>query len=91
MALFFQTRCPAFALLFFVCASALSTACVQKSHGSPEGYDLRTPQKRQLGKVLNEISGLSFNKNGNSLLVISDSKRKVFSIDLRTQKLRDIA
>jgi uncharacterized protein YjiK len=44
-----------------------------------------------LGKVLNEISGLNFNVDSNSLLAISDSKRKIYEINLKTQKLKDFA
>jgi uncharacterized protein YjiK len=43
----------------------------------------------QLGKVLNEISGISFHKDRNSLLAISDSKEKIFEIRLKNNKLRD--
>ena len=91
MRLVIQTRCAAFGFLLLACAIVLQWGCTQQSHGSPEGYELRTPQKRQLAKVLNEVSGLTFNTDSNSLLVISDSKRKVFSINLKTQKLRDYA
>jgi hypothetical protein len=44
-----------------------------------------------LGKVLNEVSGLNFNRDNNSLLAISDSKRKIYEINLKTQKLKDYA
>jgi uncharacterized protein YjiK len=91
MTLFSQSRFPLIGLLLLVYAVTLQTSCAQKGPGSPEGYDLRTPQKRQLSKVLNEISGLSFNPDSNSLFAISDSKRKVFSINLKTEKLRDYA
>ncbi len=82
---------PAFAALLFFCVAALQTGCTENTHQSPQGYDMRIPQKRQLGKVLNEISGLSFNTDSNSLMVISDSKRKIYSINLKTQKLSDYA
>lgn len=92
MRLIFQTLCPAFAALLLVCTLlALQMGCVQQNDSSPNGYDLRTPQKRALGKVLNEISGLTYNTDSNALLVIADSKRKVFSINLKTQKLSDYA
>ncbi len=89
MRLFFQTQCPAFTVLLFVCVWAVG--CMERNDGSPDGYDLRTPQKRSLGKVLNEISGLTYNADSSSLLVIADSKRKVISINLKTQKLSDYA
>lgn len=91
MRLLFQRRCRAFAFLFFVCALMLQLGCKQKSHGSPEGYDLRTPQKRNLGKVLNEISGINVDPRSKALLAIADSKRKIFSIDLTSLKLSDYA
>ena len=43
----------------------------------------------ELGKVLNEISGICFNKEDNSILAISDSKPKIFEISLKKQKLKD--
>jgi hypothetical protein len=45
----------------------------------------------ELGKVLNEISGLFFNPDDNTLLGVSDSKGKVYIIDPGRQKLRDFA
>jgi uncharacterized protein YjiK len=42
-----------------------------------------------LGKVLNEISGITFNEDDNTLLAISDSKEKVFQININKQKLKD--
>src|SRR5687768_1161208 len=91
MQILFQTRCPALIMLVFVCSYTIFSGCTQKSHGSPEGYDFRTPQKRELGKVLNEISGLNYNSDSHTLLGISDSKRKIFEIDVKKQKLRDYA
>jgi hypothetical protein len=43
----------------------------------------------KLGKVLNEISGLSYLNGADNLLAISDSKRKVFEINIRREKLKD--
>lgn len=91
MQILFQTRCPALIMLVFVCSYSILCGCTQKSHGSPEGYDFRTPQKRELGKVLNEISGLNYNPENHTLLAISDSKRKIFQIDVKKQKLKDYA
>ena len=42
-----------------------------------------------MGKVLNEISGITFNDDDNTLLAISDSKEKVFQISIDKQKLKD--
>lgn len=85
-----QTQC--LPLLFIVvCSITLYTGCGGKNFSSPQGYDLRRAQKRELGKVLNEISGLAYNTDGNNLLAISDSKNKIFSIDLKKAKLSDFA
>jgi hypothetical protein len=45
----------------------------------------------ELGKVLNEISGLFYNTEDRTLLAISDSKGKVFQINTSTYKLKDFA
>lgn len=85
-----QTQC--LPLLFFVvCSITLATGCGGNSHSSPQGYDLKRAQKRELGKVLNEISGLAYNADGNTLLAISDSKGKIFSININKGKLSDYA
>src|SRR5687768_7275791 len=83
-----QTQCPAIAFLLF-CLCPLLLSCVGGNNRSPEGYDLRKPVKRELGKDLNEISGITFYDDRDGLLAISDSKRKVFLIDLGRQKLKD--
>jgi uncharacterized protein YjiK len=64
-------------------------ACKEQSYKSPEGYDMNNPKKENLGKVLNEISGICFNSDDNTLLAISDSKEKVFQVDINKQKLKD--
>ncbi|MGZ3845749.1 MAG: SdiA-regulated domain-containing protein [Flavisolibacter sp.] len=84
-----QTKCPAMLRTVLVCAITLLFGCKEQSYTSPEGYDINNPQKENLGKVLNEISGLSFNDDDNSLIAISDSKPKVFEINLDKQKLKD--
>src|SRR5436305_15169176 len=42
-----------------------------------------------LCRVLNEISGLTYNNDNNTLLAISDSKEKVYEINLERRKLKD--
>jgi uncharacterized protein YjiK len=86
----FQTECPAAFLCMLVCAVSLFYGCKHQASGSPQGYDLNKPEEMQLGKVLNEISGLSYNGDNGSLLAISDSKEKIFQINLKTQKLKDL-
>lgn len=83
-----QTQCPAVSIgLLWV--FVLCSACSDNSYSSPRGYELHKPVQRELGKSLNEISGIFFVPGDDALLAISDSKRDVFRIDLRTQKLSD--
>ena len=84
-----QTKCPTSIGMVVVCAITLLFGCKEQSYTSPEGYDINKPQKENLGKVLNEISGISFDEQDNTLLAISDSKPKVFEINLEKQKLKD--
>jgi uncharacterized protein YjiK len=84
----FQTKCLPL-LLLLVYAVTLSAGCQQQNYDSPAGYDLGKPQKMELGKVLNEISGISFNDDDNTLVAISDSKEKVFQINFEKKKLKD--
>jgi len=85
-----QTKCPAWFLTIVVYAVTLQASCKQRNADSPAGYDLNKPRKMELGKVLNEISGLAFNEEDSSLIAISDSKEKVFGIELKKLKLKDI-
>ncbi|HEX2607960.1 MAG TPA: SdiA-regulated domain-containing protein [Flavisolibacter sp.] len=85
----FQTKCPAWIGIILVYTVTLSAGCKQHGYDTPEGYDTNKPIKMELGKVLNEISGLSYNKDDSSLLAISDSKEKIFSIRLKNKKLKD--
>jgi uncharacterized protein YjiK len=91
MSKIFQTQCPALLLVFLICLPMLIISCKQEGLGSPQGYDLEKPDHKELGKVLNEISGLTYNPDDNSLLAISDSRQKIFTINFRTQKLSDYA
>lgn len=84
-----QTKCPIRLWTLLVCTITLSFGCKQQSYISPDGYDINKPQKENLGKVLNEISGICFNDDDNTLLAISDSKEKVFQINIDKQKLKD--
>jgi uncharacterized protein YjiK len=86
---FIQTRCPLLLAIVLVYAITLQTGCKHQSYTSPEGYDMNKPEKMELGKELNEISGISYNKNDSDLLAISDSKKKIFEIVLKKHKLRD--
>lgn len=85
----FQTQCLSLLLAGFVCA-LMCTGCDNNSFTSPEGYDLKKPTKMELGKVLNEISGLSYNPSNKTLLAVSDSKDHVFEIDFDNKRLKDL-
>src|SRR5215203_1192147 len=86
----FQTKCPGLWVLILVYAVTLHSGCKEHGSESPEGYDLNKPRQMQLGKVLNEISGLYYNGEDHNLLAISDSKEKVFQIGLKSKKLKDV-
>ena len=83
-----QTQCLSIAVIFIV-VSLSAVSCSDHSYSSPQGYDIKKPVKSELGKDLNEISGLTYDPEDTSLLAISDSKRKVYQIDLKHLKLRD--
>ncbi len=87
----FQTQCPALLLILLILLLTLITSCKDQGLGSPEGYNLDKPVRKELGKVLNEISGLTYNPDDNTLLAISDSRQKIYAINFRTQKLSDYA
>src|SRR5947209_7596938 len=87
--MFIQTKCPLLLQIVLVCTVTLISACNQQSYSSPDGYDLTKPQKMELGKVLNEISGLTYYQENNALLAISDSKEKVFELEVEKRKLKD--
>jgi uncharacterized protein YjiK len=84
-----QTKCPVWLGMALGCTITLIMGCKEQSYASPEGYDMNKPVKENLGKVLNEISGICFNNDDNTLLAISDSKEKVFQINVDKQKLKD--
>src|SRR5215207_10548412 len=85
----FQTQCLSCIPLILVCTLTLLGSCNWQSYESPEGYDLNKPVESELGKVLNEISGTAYNPTDSTLLAISDSKKKIFQINYRKQKLKD--
>lgn len=85
----FQTQCPVILPVLYLSACLACISCKDRSYSSPKGYDIKKPESRELGKSVNEISGLTYNPDDSSLLAISDSKRKIFQIDLRREKLKD--
>ncbi|HZH00435.1 MAG TPA: SdiA-regulated domain-containing protein [Flavisolibacter sp.] len=85
----FQTQCLSSSGVFLLICTLLCISCGNDSYLSPKGYHINKPVKSELGKDLNEVSGLSFNIDDTSILAISDSKRKVYQLDLRRMKLKD--
>ena len=81
----FQNKC--LLLTLFICCIVFS-GCKGKSNISPQFYQIDRPQRSELGKALNEISGIYFSGNA-SLLAIADSKENIFLIDMKTKKLKD--
>jgi uncharacterized protein YjiK len=86
-----QTQCPALIIILLIGLISVVSSCDDNGLGSPQGYNLDKPVRKKLGKDLNEISGLTYNPDDNTLLAISDSKRKIYTINYRTQKLSDYA
>lgn len=82
-------RCPYCRVVLLVCAVTLLQACNTENFKSPPGYDFARSDERELGKTLNEISGVWYNSDDSSLLCVSDSKRRIIAIDLKEGKLKD--
>ena len=83
----FQNKCLPFAGVLIAVLFIIS--CKNGGQKSPEGYALDKPKRSELGKVLNEISGITYSAEDSSILAVSDSKEKVFQINLRNRKLAD--
>lgn len=90
MSKLFQTQCPQAMPVIIICISLLLMGCMALPYPSPANYDLNRPVKMELGKVLNEISGLTYYPQQQSLLAISDSKEKVIEINPKVKKLKDV-
>ena len=85
-----QTKCPAIILGYLVCATSLLTSCANNSSNSPAGYNINKARSTELGKVLNEISGIFYHAGDSALVAISDNQEKIIEISLKENKLRDI-
>jgi uncharacterized protein YjiK len=85
-----QTKCPAIIFGYLVCATSLLISCGNKASDSPPGYNIHKPRSTELGKVLNEISGIFYLSGDSSLVAISDNQEKIIGISLKENKLRDI-
>lgn len=84
-----QMKCPVRKVFLIACAVTLLQACDFKAYISPPGYDLRDSDEKELGKSLNEISGISYNAEDSALWAASDSKKKIIAIGLKNGKLKD--
>ena len=85
----FQIECPRFITTCLLLPLSILCGCNLNQQNSPAGYDLGKGEKRELGKSLNEISGINYNADDSTLLAISDSKKKIYEIRLGKLKLRD--
>jgi uncharacterized protein YjiK len=83
----FQNKCLPLAGVLLTAFFIIS--CKNGGQKSPDGYALDKPKRSELGKALNEISGITYSRDDSSLLAVSDSKEKVFQINLRNRKLAD--
>jgi uncharacterized protein YjiK len=88
--MFFQKKCLLFPSLVLVATCLFTVACNNNAdQNSPQNYQLGKPKVIELGKGLNEISGICYSVEDSSLLDISDSKEKIYQIDLKGKKLKD--
>ena len=85
-----QTQCPALLLGYLVCATSLLSSCANNASDSPDGYNINKARSTELGKVLNEISGIFYHAGDSGLLAISDNQEKIIGISLKENKLRDV-
>jgi len=61
------------------------TSCKEqpkKDYSSPPGYDINKPEKIKVKEILDEISGIVYDKKNNALIAVNDEQGKLFSIDL---------
>lgn len=70
------------AFLFF-----LFTNCDQQNKSksnfvSPPGYDINKPEKIKVKEILDEISGIVYDKERNTLMAVDDEQGRLYSIDL---------
>lgn len=85
----FQKKCPLLSVMLVILVMLSALGCKSNGAQSPQNYAMDKPHRMELGKALNEISGISFNKEDSSLLAIADSKEKIFQLSLKTKKLKD--
>ncbi|HVF82359.1 MAG TPA: SdiA-regulated domain-containing protein [Flavisolibacter sp.] len=85
----FQKECLHLTSMALVVTSLLLNGCKSRDSQTPRDYTMDKPQRMELGKALNEISGIYFKNDDSSLLAVADSKEKIFQINLKTKKLKD--
>ena len=49
---------------------------------SPPGYNINKPDKIKMKEVLDEISGIVYDKKENAIVAVNDEEGKLFKIDL---------
>lgn len=66
-------------MLFFL------TSCQEKyasSYVSPPGYNINKPHKIKVKEVLDEISGIVYDRKENAIVAVNDEQGKLFKLDL---------
>lgn len=88
LTMLFQKKCLTSCSFLFICITILLASCNLKGYSSPPNYQMGYPEMYELSKHLNEVSGIHFDSATGNLLAISDSKKDVFELDLRTISIR---
>lgn len=78
-----------FKFLIISCVTCTVTlaACKFSSYSGPAEYQIANPERIELGKVMNEISGINFIPATGKILAISDSKEQVYQLDPQNLKI----
>lgn len=75
-------------LLFIIVVCCVSCNSTGQQYKSPDGYDLARPEKFTMPSVLNEISGITFNKDSNDTIYAEqDEEGKLFHFKLGDKKV----
>lgn len=71
--------------IFFILILFFLTSCEQQnktSYDSPTGYDINKPEKIRVKEILDEISGIVYDRSENAIIAVNDEQGKLFKIDL---------
>ncbi len=78
----------------------LLLACTSNSHKKEKkeiplaslfsGYDLKQFRQLVLAEELNEISGIAYDSNSNTLVTVNDEEGKIFFLDLLTGQIKNM-